>query len=88
MNVGVNVFQIIRKSPNACKPLPQGLVKNLELLQKDSNIILFAWSVLRTSVEDTEDALEYCNMVSSEFIKKNVFGALYDLISHHMFRVI
>lgn len=84
----LKIVEIIRKSPNACKALSHGLVKNLELLQKDSHIILFAWSVLRTSVENTEDALDYCNMVTSEFIRKNAFGALYDLISHHMFRVI
>lgn len=77
-----------RKSPGVCKLLPQNLLKNLELLQKDSNIILFAWSVFRTSVEDTDDALEYCNTITCELIKKNAFGALHDLISHQMFQVI
>lgn len=83
-----DVLKNFRKSPGVCKLLPQKLLKNLELLQKDSNIILFAWSVFRTSVEDTDDALDYCNMVTCELIKKNAFGALYDLISHQMFKVI
>lgn len=68
--------------------MSKNLVKNLELLQSDNTIVLFAWSIFRTSVEDTEDALNYCSTVISELVTtRNVFGALYDLITHPIFRV-
>lgn len=63
-------------------------IENLELLQADGNIILFAWSVLRTSIEETDESLDYCNLVTSDLIKKDIFGALYKLIVHEMYKVI
>lgn len=86
-----NIFYILpkfRNSPGLCKSLPKDLVKNLELLQVDNSIILFGWSVFRASFEDSDEAMNYCNMVTCELIKKNVFGTLLDLIMNSMFKVI
>lgn len=63
--------------------------KNLERLQiqGDNSIVLFAWAVLKTSISDTEDAMEYCNNIMSELIQKRVFKSLHHILIAKIFDV-
>lgn len=63
------------------------MTKNLETLKADNTIVLFAWAVLRTTIENSEEAMDYCNMIIFDLIEKNVFSSLHQLVTHAMFSV-
>lgn len=53
--------------------------------QGDNSVVLFAWAVLKTSIADTQDVMEYCNNIMDELIQKRVFRSLHNLLIAKIF---
>lgn len=69
--------------------LSKNIEKNLELfqIQGDNSIVLFAWAVLKTSISNSEEGMEYCNNIINELIQKKVFRSFHNLLIAKIFNV-
>ncbi|KAJ8953289.1 hypothetical protein NQ318_015871 [Aromia moschata] len=82
----LTVMERYWQKPGICKMLPP-VRKNLELLQiqGDNSIVLFAWAVLKTSIDLSEEAMDFCNIVTTEMITKKVFKSIHNLLIEKIF---
>ncbi|KAJ8923660.1 hypothetical protein NQ315_010240 [Exocentrus adspersus] len=82
--IGIYSF---RQCPGIAKTLPKDMEKNLELLQiqGDNSIVLFTWSILKTSISNSDDAMEYCNRIICDLVQKRIFKSFHSLLTAKMF---
>nr|XP_023016676.1 uncharacterized protein LOC111505996 [Leptinotarsa decemlineata] len=91
-NAEIALVLVIMKSywntPGVAKLLPTHIEKDLEVLDRhgDNSIILFAWSVLKTSIGDNEERhMNYCNNVAAKLVEEKVFESIQRVMTHRMF---